>query len=47
MAVEGYATVSDKRNDYDYQGPMEMYRKVGFSEVMRENGQVIMRRILK
>ena len=47
VAVEGYATVSDKRNDYDYQGPMEMYRKVGFSEVMRENGQVIMRRILK
>ncbi len=46
VAVEGYAILSDKRNDYDYQGPVELYQKAGFSEVMRENGQVIMRRIL-
>ena len=38
--------VSDIRNDYDYQGPIELYRKSGFSEVMRENGQVIMRRTI-
>ena len=45
-AVEGYATLSDKRNDFDYQGPVELYKKAGFSEAMRENGQVIMRRML-
>ena len=45
-AVEGYAMLSDKRNDFDYQGPEGLYLKAGFSEVMRENGQVIMRRIL-
>ena len=45
-AVEGYAMLSDKRNDFDYQGPVGLYQKAGFSEVIRENGQVIMRRIL-
>ena len=45
-AVEGYSIVSDKRNDYDYQGPMELFSKAGFVEVMIENGQVIMRRML-
>ena len=45
-AVEGYSVVSDIRNDYDYQGPIELYRRAGFSEVMRENGQVIMRRTI-
>ena len=44
--VEGYSKVSDIRSDYDYQGPADLYRKAGFSEVMRENGQVIMRRTI-
>ena len=44
--VEGYSKVSDIRSDYDYQGPVDLYRKAGFSEVMRENGQVIMRRTI-
>ena len=45
-AVEGYAILSNNRNDYDYQGPMRLYQKAGFVEVMREDGQVIMRRVL-
>ena len=45
-AVEGYSIVSDKRNDYDYQGPMGLFIKAGFVEVMRENDQVIMRKML-
>ena len=44
--VEGYSKVSDIRSDYDYQGPIELYRKSGFSEVMREDDQVIMRRTI-
>ena len=46
VAVEGYATLSDIRNDYDYQGPLGLYRKAGFAEALRENNQVIMRRII-
>lgn len=46
VAVEGYARVSEERNDYDYQGPIRLYQKAGFTEVARENGQVIMRRVL-
>ncbi len=46
VAVEGYAALSEKRNDYDYQGPVRLYQKAGFTEIMRENGQVIMRRML-
>lgn len=46
IAVEGYAKLSDKRNDFDYQGPIRLYEKAGFVEVARENGQVIMRKVL-
>ena len=46
VAVEGYAMLSDERNDYDYQGPVQLYQKAGFTEVARENGQIIMRKIL-
>ncbi len=45
-AVEGYAIVFDKRNDYDYQGPVRLYQKAGFVEVARDNDQVIMRKVL-
>lgn len=45
-AVEGYARISDSRNDFDYHGPMRLYEKAGFTEVSRRNGQVIMRKIL-
>ena len=45
-AVEGYAKLSDKRNDFDYQGPVRLYQKAGFVEVTRENGQIVMRKTL-
>ena len=45
-AVEGYAILSDKRNDFDYQGPVRLYQKAGFTEVMREKEQVVMRKML-
>ena len=45
-AVEGYAKLSDQRNDFDYQGPVRLYQKAGFTEAARENGQVIMRKVL-
>lgn len=46
VAVEGYAKLSDTRNDFDYQGPIRLYEKAGFIEVAREYGQVIMRKML-
>ncbi|RKM55759.1 GNAT family N-acetyltransferase [Butyrivibrio sp. X503] len=46
VAVEGYAILSDKRNDFDYQGPIRLYQKAGFVEVMREKEQVVMRKML-
>ena len=45
-AVEGYALLLDKPNDFDYQGPYHLYQKAGFAEVANENGQVIMRKLL-
>jgi len=45
-AVEGYAKLSAERNDFDYQGPVRLYQKAGFTEAARENGQVIMRKVL-
>ena len=46
VAVEGYPMLSDQRNDFDYQGPYGLYQKAGFIEVARENGQVVMRKVL-
>lgn len=46
VAVEGYANLLDVRNDFDYQGPIRLYQKAGFVEAARENGQVVMRKIL-
>jgi len=45
-AVEGYAELSDERNEFDYHGPFRLFQKAGFSEVARENGQVVMRKII-
>ena len=45
-SVEGYANLSDQRNDFDFQGPYRLYQKAGFIEVARENGQAVMRKVL-
>jgi len=45
-AVEGYAKIYDQRNDFDYQGPVRLYQKAGFVEVARQDGQIIMRKVL-
>ena len=42
-AVEGYASLSDQWNDFDYQGPYLLYQKAGFMEVAREKEQTVMR----
>jgi hypothetical protein len=44
-AVEGYAKLSDQRNDFDYQGPISLYQKAGFIEVAGKR-EAVMRRIL-
>lgn len=46
VAVEGYAKLSQKRDNFDFQGPMQLYEKSGFVEVARQDGQVIMRKII-
>lgn len=46
VAVEGYAKVSDEHDDFNYQGPLQLYQKAGFVEIARKNGQVIMRKVL-
>ena len=45
-AAEGYARISDQRNDFDYQGPYRLYQKAGFTEIAREKGQAVMRKVL-
>ena len=45
-AVEGYARLFDQRNDFDFQGPYHLYQKAGFTEVAREKGQAVLRKVL-
>lgn len=46
VAVEGYAKLYAGRNDFDFQGPIRLYQKAGFEEVARQDGQIIMRKVL-
>ena len=46
VAVEGYPKLSENRDNFDFQGPVQLYNKAGFVEVRRENGQAIMRKML-
>ncbi len=45
-AVEGYAKISETRDEYDFTGPIHLYEKAGFVQVMECNGQVVMRKVL-
>ena len=45
-AVEGYARISDVQNEYDFTGPVHLYEKAGFSQIMEQNGIAIMRKVL-
>ena len=46
VAVEGYAKISEERNEYDFTGPVHLYEKAGFSQVAEQEGIVIMRKLL-
>jgi GNAT superfamily N-acetyltransferase len=46
FAVEGYAKISEVRDEYDFVGPIRLYEKAGFTRIMEQNGQVIMRKVL-
>ena len=45
FAVEGYAQVKDQRDEFDFTGPVRLFDKAGFSEVARQNGQIVMRKL--
>ena len=45
-AVEGYAKISETRDEYDFTGPIHLYEKAGFVRIMECNGQVVMRKVL-
>ena len=45
-AVEGYAKISETRDEYDFTGPIHLYEKAGFVQVMECNGQIVMRKVL-
>lgn len=43
VAVEGYANLDIQ---YDFNGPIQLYEKAGFSQIARQGDQVVMRKIL-
>ena len=45
-AVEGYAKITNVRDEFDFTGPIHLYEKAGFSQIAEQNGQVIMRKVL-
>lgn len=45
-AVEGYPQMSDGRSDLDYNGPIHLFRKLGFEEIAQKGNRLIMRKEL-
>jgi len=45
-AVEGYAHIRKRRDDFDFKGPTRLYEKLGFVPVVEHDGVVVMRKIL-
>ena len=46
VAVEGYAKVIEHRDEYDFTGPIHLYEKAGFSQIIEQNGVAVMRKLL-
>ena len=46
VAVEGYAKTNSERDNYDFNGPIRLYEKAGFSGIASQDGQIIMRKVL-
>jgi ribosomal protein S18 acetylase RimI-like enzyme len=46
VAVEGYAKVIEHREEYDFTGPIHLYEKAGFSQIIEQNGVAVMRKLL-
>ena len=46
VAVEGYAKISEVRNEYDFTGPLHLYEKAGFSRIIEQNDIAVMRKLL-
>lgn len=46
IAVEGYAQVKNQRDEFDFTGPVRLFGKAGFTEVTRQDGQIIMRKVI-
>ena len=45
-AVEGYAKITEHRDEYDFTGPVHLYEKAGFSRIIEQNGIAVMRKLL-
>ncbi len=46
VAVEGYAKILEAQDEYDFTGPIHLYEKAGFSQIIEQNGIAIMRKLL-
>jgi GNAT superfamily N-acetyltransferase len=46
-AVEGYPLMRDRRETYDYTGPVRLFEKAGFIRVVEQGAVAVMRRELK
>ena len=47
IAVEGFPQVHSERFEWDYTGPVSLYKKAGFTAVTKQDGSIIMRKELK
>ncbi len=45
-AVEGYAKITEHRDEYDFTSPVHLYEKAGFSRIIEQNGIAVMRKLL-
>ena len=44
LAVEGFSRIRDKRYEWDFTGPIQLYEKLGFVQTRIQNHTVVMRK---
>jgi GNAT superfamily N-acetyltransferase len=46
VAIVGFPVMRDERYEWDYAGPVRLYERAGFSNVLQKDGNAIMRKEL-
>ena len=45
--IDGFPEIREERYEWDSRGPVRLFEKCGFSKIVGNNGEIIMRRVFR